>query len=63
MPAGTAFTPSLSLSTELFRMAAVANGTAICEGSIEPLGGNYIVYSGIGMENGAWMAWLLLGRQ
>ena len=52
---GTAFTPAITITQEVFRIAAVANGNALAKISIEPLGGQYLMYTDNAQTWGPWM--------
>lgn len=47
------------MTSELYRMQSVANGSVKGLTSMEPLEGRYIIY-GFG-SGGAWVTWLLIG--
>lgn len=54
---GTAFTPALSITTELFRAATIANGHSFAQVSIEPMNGDYLMYTD---NRQVWGAWLII---
>ena len=52
---GTAFTPAITITQEVFRIAAVANGSALAKISIEPLNGQHLMYTDNSQTWGPWM--------
>lgn len=56
---GTAFTPAITITQEVFRIAALANGNSLAQTSIEPLGGRYLIYTD---KAQVWSPWMIIAK-
>lgn len=56
---GTAFTPAITITQEVFRIAVVANGASLAQTSIEPLGGQYLIFTD---KAQVWSAWMIIAK-
>ena len=55
---GTEFVVPITYREEMFRASSTANGKAITQSSIEPLGGKNIAYA----LSSSWVAWIIICR-